>query len=215
MSPRRRMAVMALGAVVSAGAGILLVSSYSSSVSSRYGELRPVVVTTSRIARGSDISPSVAIRRLSVRQVPVRFAPASALADPGEVIGLEPRIGLSGGLYLTADMLRRPLTAGSGTRPAGSGLVPVELSVSAPATLAAGIRVDVLVGPSPEAAGKGSTSTVARSVRLLDIDPGDPEVGSEPVTRRATIAVPRTRAIRLVDAETAGRRLTLLPRRLG
>lgn len=206
---------MGVGALVSAGAGVLLVSSYSGSISNRYGELRPVVVTTSRIARGLEISPSVAVRRLAVRQVPMRFAPASALSDPAEAIGFEPRIGLAGGLYLTVDLVRRPEIPGRRGPTGALGLVPVELSVSAPAGLGAGIRVDVLVGPSPNATGRGSTRTVARSARLLAIDPADPEAGPEPVMRRATIAVTRARAISLVDAETAGRRLTLLPGRLG
>lgn len=206
---------MGTGALVSAGVGVLLVSSYSGSVSNRYGDLRTVVVTTSRIERGLEISPSVAIRRLAVRQVPMRFAPASALSDPSEAIGLEPRISLAGGLYLTVDLVRRPKIPGRSGGSGASGLVPVELSVSAPAGLSAGIPVDVLVGPSPNGTGRGATRTVARSVRLLAIDPADPEAGPEPEMRRATVAVTRARAVSLVDAETAGRRLTLLPGRLG
>ena len=215
MTSRRRIALMAAGAVVSAGAGVLLVASYSNSVAGQYGELRPVVVTTAGIPEGREISASMAMRRLAVRQVPVMFAPASAVVDPGEVIGLESRVRLSGGAYLTADLLRQPRGSVPGAAPGARGLVPVELSVRAPARLGAGARVDVLVGPSPEAGGRGSTRTVARSVRLVGIDAGEVDAGPEPEARRATVVVPRALAVGLVDAETAGRRITLLPRRLG
>lgn len=206
---------MGVGAAVSAGAGMILVDAYSDSVASQYGELRPVVVTTAKIAPNTAISPAVAMRSLAVRQVPVRFAPASAVSDPGEAIGLEPRVGLSGGAYLTADMLRQSRSEGRTAAPGSRGLVPVELSVRAPTGLRPGIPVDVLVGPSPESIGGGSTRTVARSVRLLGIDPGEAGPGPEPEARRATVAVPRSRAVGLVNAETAGRRITLLPKRLG
>jgi len=215
VTSRKRVTLMATGAVLSAGVGVLLVDSYSDSVAAQYGNLQPIVVTTAGIPEGRQISVAMATRRLAVRQVPVRFAPASAMVDPAEVVGLESRVRLSGGTYLTADVLRQPRLASGESAANSRGLVPVELSVRAPARLRPGIRVDVLVGPSPEAAGSGSTRTVARSVRLIAMDIGEAEVGPEPEARLATVAVPRSRAIGLVDAETAGRRITLLPRRLG
>ncbi len=209
MSRRRRAALMLLAAV---GAGLLavsLVGGYSSSVAESYGELRPVVVLTRSLPAGQRISPKVATGSLEVRRVPVRFAPAGALGGPGQAVGLETVAGLPAGSYLTDTGLRAPGSDRPKRPPVARGRHPVELSVAGAGAVNGGGRVDVLVTSEGER-GEGRTRVAARRVPLIEIGPsGQSEAG--PGLTRVTLALTRRQAIRLIDAESFARRITVLP----
>lgn len=207
---RRRRAILLL--LVAGGAGLLavtLVGSYSSSVAQSYGELRPVVVLTRGLTPGQVISPRVAQTGFETRQVPARFVPSAAIGDPASAVGLEVIAPLPAGSYLTGPGLRPP-GSGKPKRPsAGKNRQAVELSVSGAGALSGTGRVDVLVTTDNDRGG-GRTVIAARRVRLIAIGrSGQSETG--PGLTEVTVGLTRSQAIRLVDAQTFARRITVLP----
>ena len=209
MSRRRRATLMLLAA---AGAGLLamsLVGGYSSSVADSYGELRQVVVLTRGLAPGQVISPEAAADGFELRKVPARFVPAAALSNPGQAIGLEVVAPLPAGSYLTAPGLRPPGSRKQEQPSPGRGRHAVEISVAGAGALSGAGRVDVLV-TSDNDRGGGSTRVAARRVPLIAVGrSGQSEVG--PGLTEVTLGLTRSQAIRLVDAETFARRITVLP----
>lgn len=209
MGRRRRATLMLLAA---AGAGILavsLVGGYSSSVAESYGELRPVVVLTRGLAPGQVISPKVAAASFEIRQVPARFVPAEALGDPTRAVGLEPVGPMPAGSYLTGPGLMVPGSDRPKRRPLGHGRHAVEISVAGAGALSGGGKVDVLVTTDNDRGG-GRTLVAARRVPLISIGrTGQSEAG--PGLTEVTLGLTRGEAIRLVDAQTFARRITVLP----
>lgn len=199
--------------VAAAGAALLavaLVGGYSTSVQESYGSLRPVVVLTRSLGPGQVISPKVAAASLETRQVPTRFAPFATLRDASPAIGMEVAAPLPAGSYLTTSALRVP---GSGKRPrdmAGPGRHAVEISVAGGGALSSSGKVDVLV-TSDDRAGGGSTRIVARGVPLIAVGrSGQSDAG--PGLTSVTMGLTRRQAIRLINAESFARRITVLPR---
>jgi Flp pilus assembly protein CpaB len=216
MSRRRRSIVFTLAALAAAAAAATLAQRYGSTVALGYGPLRPVVVTREALP-ATAIDPRAAASRLAVRRVPARFVPPDALASPAEAVGLVARTTLAAGTYLSASLLRLPRdTKAAGRRGLRDGRSPVEVNVSGAGALLAsgaptsGTRVDVVVSGDP-ATGSGRTRIAASAVPLLALRPADEGVG--PATAAATLALRRRQALKLIAAESAGRRLTLLPRR--
>jgi Flp pilus assembly protein CpaB len=203
---------MITAAIVAGGLGIALVRGYSASVSESYGRLRPVLVANSALAAGKLLSPRLAARSLEVRQVPVRFAPAGALVRVSDAIGYEVSVALAAGSYVTASALRSPGESRRRSPGVGRGRVPVEISVSgASAVPGPGVRVDVLVTREAEVGNAGRTEVVATRVPLLAVA-GPDASGAVPGLTRVVLAVPRSQAIELVDAEAFARRITILRR---
>lgn len=209
MNRRRRAMLMLLAAV---GAGLMavsLVGGYSSSVSESYGELRPAVVLTRSLAPGQVISPRVAAASFEVRQIPARFLPAGALVDPAPAVGLEVVAPLPAGSYLTAPGLRPQGSDEPGTPVAGRGRHAVELSVAGAGALSGAGKVDVLVTTDNDRGG-GKTVIAARKVPLISIGrSGQSDFG--PGLTEVTLGLTRNQAIRLVDAQSFARRITVLP----
>lgn len=215
MSRRTRAVGFLLTALVMAGAAAVVANGYGDSVVRGYGELRPVLVASSQLQAGKPIDPRTVAEKLEVRRVPVRFAPPGALAAPAEAIGLAPTAAVPPGSYLLAGQLRSP----AADRPAtalGSGRRPVEIAVSGAGALAAfgpppvGSKVDVVVTTEPSGSGDGRTFVAAPAVPLLGLAPG--AEGAEAETATATLGLTRAQALRLIDAESFARRLTLIPR---
>ncbi|HET9676879.1 MAG TPA: SAF domain-containing protein [Solirubrobacterales bacterium] len=214
MSRRSRALGFMLAALLMAAAAAAVANGYRDSVVRGYGELRPVLVASVQLQAGKPITPEVATQKLEVRRVPVRFAPPGALAAPAEAVGLAPAAAVPAGSYLLAAQLRSP----NADRPAalGSGRRPVEIAVSGAGALAAlgpppvGSRVDVVVTTEPAGSGDGRTYVAAPAVPLLGLAPG--VEGAEAETATATLGLTRAQALRLIDAESFARRLTLIPR---
>jgi pilus assembly protein CpaB len=215
MSRRTRALGFLLAALVMAAAAAAVANGYGDSVVRGYGELRPVLVASAQLPTGKAIDPEIAAEKLEVRRVPVRFAPPGALAAPAEAIGLAPVAAVPPGSYLLAAQLRSP----TGDRPAAalaSGRRPVEIAVSGAGALAAfgpppvGSRVDVVVTTEPSGSGDGRTYVAAPAVPLLGLAPS--VGGAEAETATATLGLTRAQALRLIDAESFARRVTLIPR---
>lgn len=216
MSRRIRAVGFLLAALFAAAAAAAIANGYGDRVVSGYGQLRPVLVAGSGLAAGKAIDPEVASEDLEVRRVPVRFAPPDALSAPAEAVGLVPAAPLPAGSYLLAAQLRPPRAAGP-LASLGGGRRPVEIAVSGAGALEAlggpplGSKVDVVVTTEPEGAGDGRTYVAAPGVPLLGLGPGGEGVEGETAT--ATLGLTRLEALRLIEAESFARRLTLIPRR--
>lgn len=215
MSRNRRALATAALAAVAGVAGVTLAGEYSDSASRQYGALRPVVVMTESLSAGTILAPERVGRSVEVRRIPVRFAPAGAFVTPGQVAGLRTRVDLVPGSYLTAAMVGPPEIRKGREAGPRRGIFPVEVSVHGAGALPGrGRRVDVLVSRPDAIGGDPGTRVAARSAVLLDLAP-QTEVGAEPGTGRVTLGLSRRAAIGLVDAEAAGRRITLIPARPG
>lgn len=211
MSRNRRALITAVFAVVAGLAGVAVAGDYSETASRRFGPLRPVVVMTGPVPSGAVLENDRIRRSTEVRRIPVRFAPAGAFTTQADVIGLRARIDLAPGSYLTAAMVGPREVRGQRRAGPPKGVVPVEVSVHGAGALPGrGRRVDVLVSAPDAVGGDPDTTVVARSALLLALAPAS-EVGTEPGAGRVTLGLGRQAAIRLVDAEAAGRRITLIP----
>jgi Flp pilus assembly protein CpaB len=214
---RRARAIVFLGlALVTAALAAGLADSYGSRVASGYGPLRQVVVATKKLDAESVLVPADVAGGLDVRRVPVRFAPAGALRDPREALGLEPTVGLAPGSYLVASQLRARQPQGGSSGALGPSRHPVEIAVSGAEALlatgaaAAGARVDVVVTTEPGGSGPGRTYVAVAAVPLLAVGPGADGPGPGG-TAAATLALTKRQALRLIAAESFARKLTLLP----
>jgi Flp pilus assembly protein CpaB len=215
MSRRFRAFGFLLAAVIAAVAAAAVANGYGDSVVSGYGELRPVLIAGSGLAAGRPIDPEVAGEDLEVRRVPVRFVPPGALSAPAEAVGLVPAAPVPAGSYLLAAQLHPPRPAGP-VAALGSGRRPVEIAVSGASALEAlgappvGSKVDVAVTTEPTGSGAGRTYVAAPAVPLLGLGPGGEGIEGE--TAAATLALTRPQALRLIQAESFARRITLIPR---
>jgi Flp pilus assembly protein CpaB len=216
MSRRARALGFLLAASIAAATAAAIANGYGDSVVRGYGELRPVLVASSGLAAGKRIDPGVAADDLEVRRVPVRFAPPGVLAAPAEAVGLVPGAPIPAGSYLLAAQLHPPSAAGPVDALAG-GRRPVEIAVSGAGALVAlgaspvGAKVDVAVTTEPSGSGDGRTYVAAPAVPLLGLGPGGEGVEGE--TASATLGLTRPQALRLIDAESFARRITLIPHR--
>ncbi len=150
------------------------------------------------------------------RRVPARFAPPGALEAPRDALGLVPVAAVSAGSYLLASQLRPPRRRSPAKPALGPRRRPVEISVSgAEALLAAGAaprgaKVEVVVTTEPSGPGRGRTYVAASGVPLLALGPGADGPGPGG-TSSATLGLTEGEALRLIDAESFARKLTLLP----
>jgi Flp pilus assembly protein CpaB len=214
---RRARAVAFLGlALVAAALAAGIADSYGSRVASGYGPLRQVVVATRGLRAENVLGSADVADGLQTRRVPVRFAPAGALRDPREALGLEPTVELEPGSYLVASQLRARQPRSEAGAALGSSRRPVEITVSGAEALLAtggggtGAKVDVVVTTEPSGSGPGRTYIAAAAVPVLALAPGieGPGPGG---TAAATLALTKRQALRLIAAESFARKLTLLP----
>ena len=225
MSRRGRALAFCAGAIVCAGLAAAVAGGYERSAAEQLGALRPVVVAKSRLPARRPIQARHARTALEVRRVPERFAPADALAAPEEAVGLEPAAPLAAGTYVLAGQLAPPRRKGDSAPQAAAGLSPIELEVTGAGALAAsasqGARVDVVVTSEPGPGARGRTYVAARAVELLGLVEGgsgaaddDPlaAAGAAP-TFVATVAVTRSQALDLIQAENFARQIRLIPAR--
>jgi Flp pilus assembly protein CpaB len=175
------------------------------------------VVAREGLAAAQPIDPARAAAALELRRVPARFVPSGALANPAEAIGLAPSAEIPSGSYLLAAQLRPPRQQGSGSSRLAHGRHAVEIAVSGAEALLRGgpqpigRRVDVVVTTEPSGSGPGRTYVAAAAVPLLELGPGTAGIEPEGLAR-ATLALTRRQALRLIAAESFARRLTLLAR---
>jgi Flp pilus assembly protein CpaB len=214
VSRRARAIAFLLAAALAAAAAAAIADGYGESVVRGYGELRPVLVATGDLRAGREIDPRVASEELEVRRVPVRFAPAAALAAPREAVGLIPTVAIPRGSYVLASLLRTARTPRAGGILA-KGRRPVEILLDGAGALSTfgmqpvGSKVDIVVTAEPSGSGSGRTYVAAAAVPLLALAPGG-EGGPGEAT--ATLGLTRPQALRLIAAESFARSVTVIPR---
>lgn len=215
MSRRRRAIGFAVLALLAAAVAAAIADGYGSSVARGYGPLRPVVVLARGLHPGRPLGPAELSAALEVRRVPERFAPPGALASPAAALGLVADSPLPAGSYLLAAQLHPPRPRRTGVPTLGDRR-PVEIAVSGADALlasggpAAGAKVDVVVTTEPVGTGPGRTYVAAAGVPLLALGPGADGPGPGG-TSAATLGLTRRQALRLIEAESFARKLTLLP----
>jgi Flp pilus assembly protein CpaB len=216
MSRRTRAMVFLLLALLAAAFAAALADGYGSRVAQSYGPLRPVVVAARGLRAGAALGPADISTGLTRRRIPARFVPSTALAAPGDALGLVPDAAIPAGSYLLAAQLRPPRRGRSAADPLGPRRHPVEITVTgAEALLAAGVtphaaKVDVVVSTEPSGPGPGRTYVAASAVPLLALGPGSDGPGPGGASD-ATLGLTRAQALRLIAAESYARKLTLLP----
>ena len=220
MSRRGKAIGFAALAVLCAIASASIASGYRESVDAEIGELRTVVVVSRQLEPGRPLSRRVLDGSLELREVPTRFLPPDALIDPGEALGRKPYAPIPAGSYLLASQIRIPGADAGPEQPAlGGDLSPVEITVAAAAALAPlagtpGGQVDVVVAGEPVTGGGATVRVAASGVRLIALEPADPEAASAGGDSwTATLALSRGQALRLIEAENFARELRLIPSR--
>jgi Flp pilus assembly protein CpaB len=222
MKRRARAVAFGFAALACAGLAAAMAGGYRSDVRGELGPLRPVVVAAARIPAGHAIPEKAVPDLLETRRVPSRFAPAGALSVPEQAVGRAPAAAIPAGSYVLASQLRAP--GGSKRRKAPAriapGRTPVEITVSGAEALASGghdpvgTRVDVVVTSESGGVGsRGHTYVAAKGVRLLALaeaadSSSDRYSASGGWT--ATLALTREQALRLIQAESFARGVTLI-----
>jgi len=218
MSRRTRAVTFLLLAVSCAVLAATVAGGYGAKVADSFGPLREVLVVTRGLPAGRPLGPAQLAASLQVRRVPARFVPPGALTAPHQALGLRPIADLAAGSYVTVGQLHPPQESA----PEGPGLAPgrrpVEIAVGGGEALLAGgsdprgSRVDVVVTSEPSSAAAGRSYIAAPGVRLLALTRHDP-VGPGPGAGwSATLALTRSQALRLIEAESFARGVRLLPR---
>jgi len=218
MSRRGRAIGFAVLAVGCAIASASIASAYRTSVDDQLGELRPVVTVERSIDAGADLRGRVLRTALGVRSVPERFLPPDAISDPRQVIGRRTLAAIPAGSYLLASHLRSTEPRRPSRPRLGKDLHPVEVTVSGAGALAATgsaaeARVDVVVAGEPVTGGRARVKVAARGVRLIGIEPADPSEGTAVGgdSWSATLALTRSQALELIEAENFAREIRLIP----
>jgi pilus assembly protein CpaB len=218
---RRRRGVLLLSlALASGGLAASEVSSRTRAVEERVGPLVPVVAAREAIEPGTKLTPD----RLAVVQVPARYAPPDAVADPAQAEGLRTGGALERGSYLTASAFAVGPDDGSAEHRGnglGRGERAIELKVAGADALGAlagpGARVDVLVTTeSGESA--GHTELALEDVELLTLKTGDgvaADADRASSSATATLRVTLKQAVYLTAAQNFAREIRLLPRAPG
>jgi Flp pilus assembly protein CpaB len=217
MSRRGRAIGFAALAVGCAVASASIASAYRTSVDDRLGELRPVVTVERSIDAGTDLRGRILRTALGVRSVPERFLPPDAISDPQQVVGRRTLAAIPAGSYLLASHLRSAEPRRPSQPRLGKDLHPVEVTVSGAGALAATgsaeARVDVVVAGEPVTGGRARVRVAARGVRLIGIEPADPSAGTAVGgdSWSATLALTRSQALELIEAENFAREIRLIP----
>jgi pilus assembly protein CpaB len=212
---RRRRAVALLGLA------LLLGMLAASDVAGREAALRrqlgptvPVVVVRAPLRAGERISRA----SLAVREVPERYAPPTALRDPGAAVGQRAAVAIAQRTDLDAALLAVPE---ADAEPPGPVLRRGEraldlVAVGAPDAVVAGVRVDVLVTYDGRAGAPGPTRLALADVEVLAArtppaaDGADAGGGLPRLL--ATLRVTVRQAVALTAAAAAARQVRLLPR---
>lgn len=223
MTGRRRRAVVLLAiAIVSGALAAARVTGREHELETRAGALEPVVVARADLGAGTRIDAKRARAALALRQVPRRYLPRDALADPAQAEGLVAATAIPAGAYVTASALGTggpQAERGAGATNIARGRRVIELAVTGAAGIdpGPGARVDVLV--TTERGAAGHTRVALEDVELLDLRRGSSEgqggggEGSRgSADSVATLRVGPRQAVYLAAAQNFAREVRLLAR---
>lgn len=218
---RRRGLAMVSLALASGGLAASEVSSRTRAVEQRVGPLVPVVAARGPVEPGTKLAAG----DLTVVQVPARYAPPDALADPREAEGLRTGGALEQGSYITSSAFGAG--PGDDDKPGnglGRGERAIELKVAGAEALGGlagpGARVDVLV-TTETGDNAGRTALALEDAELLALHAGAGDAAlpgrsdASAGTATATLRVTLKQAVYLTAAQNFAREVRLLPRAPG
>jgi pilus assembly protein CpaB len=212
MTRRRRAAVLLVLALLLGGLAASDVAGREAALRRAVGPTVPVVVARTAIAAGTPLDA----RRLAVRHVPARFAPAVAYPSPAALAGTRAAVAVGAG----EDISPASVDDGSAApgAPVRAGERVADLVARGPAQLIrAGGRVDVLV-TRERGDGTGATTVALEDAEVLAARaaPGDQDGGDTAQDRVAvSLRVTVRQAVFLAAAQSFARELRLLPRAAG
>lgn len=216
MNRRVRAALFAGLALASALLAVGLTGRYGDTVAAQFGEPQPVAVAKVALRTGTRISAKRAEGAFTIQRIPARFVPGDTISDPRELIGATLGGPMSRGSFLTTSLIRQ----GPRRQPQAKSLDPklraVDLAVTGAGALGAtgqdpiGRRVDVVVTTEPGVTGRGRTFQAAADVPLLALASSNRDVVDGAPVWMATLALTKTQALRLIDAENFARQVRLL-----
>jgi pilus assembly protein CpaB len=209
---RRRRAALLVGLALLLGAlAASDVAGREAALQRSVGPLVPVVVTRAPIAAGTRLDA----RRLAVRRVPERFAPAAAYGSAAALAGSRAAVALQAGEDVS------PAAVDDGSAAAGAPVRPGERVADVVARgpvdlIRAGGRVDVLV--TREGGNGGGTTTMAlEDAEVLGAHGVTGSGGADDAGTRVAVSLRVTvrQAVFLAAAQSFARELRLLPRAAG
>jgi pilus assembly protein CpaB len=209
---RRRRAALLVGLALLLGAlAASDVAGREAALQRSVGPLVPVVVTRAPIAAGTRLDA----RRLAVRRVPERFAPAAAYGSAAALAGSRAAVALQAGEDVS------PAAVDDGSAAAGAPVRPGERVADVVARgpvdlIRAGGRVDVLV--TREGGNGGGTTTMAlEDAEVLAAHGVTGSGGADDAGTRVAVSLRVTvrQAVFLAAAQSFARELRLLPRAAG
>jgi pilus assembly protein CpaB len=208
VTPRRR-ALGLLGlSLLLGGLAASDVAGREAALEARLRPLVPVVVARSALPAGEPIAPE----RLTIRQVPARFAPRDALTEPAQAAGRRPAVPVAAGADVGAAVLHEEADPGAPVR-RGERIAEV-VATGSPELVVPGARVDVLVTRDARPGAPGRTELALEDVEVVAAAPA-PEDGADtaPGARvAASLRVTLRQAVFLAAAQGFARELRLLPR---
>jgi Flp pilus assembly protein CpaB len=195
VNPRQRRGVLLLTfATLGALAVFFTVLTYVGSVSAQVGELRPVLRLSKAVTAYQPITPDM----LEVEQMPQRWAPAAALGDESEAVGMVAAADIPAGSLVQQGMLVTRPGIQRGYREVAI-LVDAETGVAG--KVSSGDRVDIIMTTEDDKNRRTAAYLVSNA---LVIDVGVPAELAKDDRRgeftKVSQAVPVTFALPLADA---------------
>jgi pilus assembly protein CpaB len=197
--------VLAALALILGGLAASDVSSREAAIDRRLGPPVPVVVARTDLAAGRVVRAS----DLALRQVPARYAPAAAFANPSEAAGLRTTAAVVRGTDLVPALLADDDAQSPGLRPGErvalvTAIAPIRL-------IRPGGRVDVVVTRSAQDADRIATTTL-EDVQVLAAAPAGEDNDSGAPRVAVSLRVRPRQGVSLAVAQSLGSTIRLLPR---
>jgi pilus assembly protein CpaB len=212
MTHRHRRAAVLLGlALLLGGLAASDVAGREAALRRALGPTVPVVTVRSRLAAGDAFDA----RKLAIRHVPARYAPAMAYGSASALAGARASVALEVGEDVG------PSSVDDGTREVGAPVRAGErvaelVAHGSPGLIRAGSRVDVLV-TRERGDGSGATTVALEDAEVLGGQPVAGGDGAAVAGERVAVSLRVTvrQAVYLAAAQSFARELRLLPRAAG
>ena len=207
MSRRRRAFALAGLALLLGALAASDVAGREAALDRRLGPPVPVVVARADLPAGRVVRTS----DLAVRQVPARYAPAAAFADPAQAAGLRTTAAVVHGTDLLPALLVDGDAAGGATLREGERVADL-VAAGPPNLVRPGGHVDVLVTRAGSDGETGSTSLALEDVEVLAAAPANADSGSGARKVAVSLRVKVRQAVYLAAAQSFAREIRVLPR---
>jgi pilus assembly protein CpaB len=203
---KRRRSLLLLGLALLLGSlAASDVAGREAALERRLGPTVPVVVARAALAADEPIP----VERLTVRQVPARFAPRGAYADPAQVADQRPAAPLAPGVDVTAAALADPAREDPGAPVRRGERIADIVATGSPDLVVPGTRVDVLVTRERR------TELALQDVEVLSAAPAPQDQNEASPRVQAALRVTLRQAVFLAAAQSFARDVRLLPRPAG